>query len=288
MSVIAIASMVTIGLASAIEHMRNAHEGRHAAERFLGAVRECSRIAASEDCIVRLAFLTPDRVEELRSGGSAAAVELPQGGGFRIYRLSVPAKNSVALFTPGVSGTEVPAALNRLPRFESMTARWMPASHPHLGWLEHGRKVRVASVLFDEFTGSAGKPDSKWLYQPSQFWAAKPSANTSPFSIYHPDFVLTPLQTSESIVSGDWKDESTIEILGTDRTPDEIFDGKPMPHWSTAAPSGMPLPAMDFLPEGGLAGREQSEIRFEFSDEKNPDSRWTVVVETKSAKAWIE
>jgi prepilin-type N-terminal cleavage/methylation domain-containing protein len=285
LAVFAITAVVVAGIAGAADHLRNAREGRLAAERFLTMVRESARLAAAEDSVVRLAFLTAEKTDELRENSSSP---LPEGGGIRIYVHRIPGRHLASMVTVSPMAGAGPLPLARVPRFESMTGRWMPAPDPHLGWSALGRRVNFSTELLDQFDSLPLEAFAgRWLHVPEETWAADIYEDRSPFATTHPDFALTPIDVRETPATGTPPDRASLRLFDQSFGADILFGESGAPHWSGSS-ERLPLPALDFLPAGGLAHTAEREVRFHFSDDRNPEARWTVVIDARTSKAWIE
>jgi len=288
--VLAVMLTVAATLGSGMQWLARKQKARDAAAAFQSMVRDASQLARREMTPVRLVFLGPDNEAALKNAGITE--ELGKSDyGCRMLMFEVPGRNLPlqALLSPaGEDDAVPPVPLARLPRFPSMTGGWLPAPE-HKAWLKW-EDTLIGGNLTNDFKNAGFAAASKvYQLQPDSLWAATRSNGFDPFSIYPPDFARSPYHFHATIQTSDLPNDETIELEGSGSlSASEVFGGQALPHWSRTTGDRVELPAIDFLPDGGLACRDRMDaLEFQFG-QLGTDSRWTVKVRTEDAETWIE
>lgn len=291
--VIALMGVIASTLAGAMHWMAAKQSAKQAAGDFQSMVRQASALARREMVPVRLVFILPDSADALERAGIEDAEKKPAAG-CRLLLFKVPGRHLPIQSLQAPAGDEGPVMpVARMPRFESMTGAWTAAPNNN-GW-RRWPKVKVSGDLVKVYSEQGFVAGAKkFQFQPKTIWSENESAKANPYSIYPEDFALSPYRDLRTVITSKLPARESVSTAGKGRlTAEDVFGDQELPHWSARENRSnkadrVELPALDFLPDGGLACREDvEELEFRFADEGEM-SRWVVKVRTADAEVWEE
>ncbi|MCW1886045.1 hypothetical protein OKA04_15005 [Luteolibacter flavescens] len=293
--VVTVMGFVASAMAGAMHWLSGRHQAREAALEFQSMVREASALARREMAPVRLAFLLPGSGDALERAGVGDGDDAPETG-CRLLVFRVPGRHLPVQSLLAPEDDIVPALpVARTPRFSSTTGGWTAA--PNRRTWTRWQKVDLGGDFVRAYTEQGFEAvTGKYQCRPETTWSEVDDGRGSQadaYSIYPEDFALSPFRDLRGIVTAVLPGDESVTLSGTGRvSAGDVFGGQEVPHWSERSGESradrVELPAIDFMPDGGLACREdEEELEFHFGDQ-GKDSHWIVKIRTSDGEVWQE
>lgn len=293
LAVVVVMGIIASALAGSMHWMLAKQRAKQAAGEFQSLVREATALARREMVPVRLAFILPKSAEALKEAGVEEEGARPALG-CRLLLFQIPARNLPVQALQAPAGDLVPAIpIGRLPRFQSLTGAWSAAPNRR-GWLRWD-DVEMEGDLAEAYSEQGFEAVvKKFQFQPKTFWSDRKGASSDPFSVYPEEFALSPYRDLRTIVNSAMPTGETVTLDGSGLlSAEDVFGEQELPHWSARGDTEskqdrVELAALDFLPDGSLACRDEvEELEFRFGD-IGKKSHWIVKVRTADAEVWVE
>lgn len=291
--VVAILSILAGGLAQALNGLAVRNRVHPAAIEFVASVREARSAALRENALVRLAFVTP---EEASRGGSTSVT-----AGYGLFIFKVPAHDlsGSVLLQPTLeiesdSGLREFVPTSRVPITRSLLGAWQGLDG-YEQWSHWSEEISVSGNVVDSYAGLGfAKAQEAHLWQPSSFWTDGYSADAAGDSVYveYPrSFARTPSVKRARLVNEAARANETVLVAGLGQVSSrDLWGTGKISQWSDpdVQDGGQELPALDFTPEGRLAGESTGILEFRFSAPEGKPPVYVVKINEANGEVWIE
>lgn len=291
--VVAILSVLVGGLAQALNGLAVRNRVHPAAIEFAAAVREARSAALRENALVRLAFVTPEEASR------SVSKDITAGYGLFIFKVPAHDLSGSVLLQPTLeiesdSGLREFVPTARVPITRSLLGGWQGLDG-YEQWSHWTEEISVSGNVADAYARLGfAKAQEAHLWQPSSFWTDGYSADATGDSVYveYPrSFARTPSARRARLVNEAPRTNETVLVagLGQVSSRDLWGEGK-ISQWSDpeVQDGGQELPALDFTPEGRLAGESAGILEFRFSAPEGEPPVYVVKINEANGEVWIE
>lgn len=295
-SVIIITALITV-TASAFQSMKRQDGVHDAAQEFAQILREARQMAKRQNTLVRVALTTPAMVTVLESY-NLTQEDLRPGCGVYAFRVPAAQLEPVAFTQPTTkyesdAGLRETAPLTRVPLPRNLIGGWTMAPG-HAGWHRWNEAVWVGGPVMEEYLkGDFESYAEKMLHRPVSIWAETRDPNDrsiSPFSVFPAEMQRTPYRHPPQPVTKALDGGMNVKLDdGTQIPASEIWGDSPIIQWSEInSENDIPMAAIDFKPEGGLASTELTEVEFHFRPGPERMPVYKVIIRTHDGEVRIE
>lgn len=294
--VVAILSVLVGGLAQALNGLAVRNRVHPAAIEFAAAVREARSTALRENALVRLAFVTPAMASR------SPSKDITAGYGLFIFKVPAHELSGSVLLQPTLeiesdSGLREFVPTARVPITRSLLGAWQGLDgYEH--WSHWTEEISVSGNVADAYAGLGfAQAQEAHLWQPSSFWTDGYSADAvgdSVYSVYveYPrSFSRTPWVKRARLVNETPRTNETVLVAGLGQVSSrDLWGAGKVSQWSDpdAQDGGQELPAMDFTPEGRLAGEGTGIVEFRFAAPEGKPPVYVVKINEANGEVWIE
>lgn len=291
--VVAILSVLAGGLAQALNGLAVRNRVHPAAIEFAAAVREARSAALRENALVRLVFVTPDEASR------GATTDVTAGYGLFIFKVPAHDLSGSVLLQPtreieSDSGLREFVPTARVPVTRSLLGAWQGLDG-YEQWSHWTEEISVSGNVVDAYAELGfAKAQETHLWQPASFWTDGYSADAAGDSVYveYPrSFARTPVAKRAKLVSEVPRATETVLVAGLGQVSSrDLWGAGKITQWSDPGvqDGGEELPALDFTPEGRLAGESTGILEFRFSAPEGKPPVYTVKINEANGEVWIE
>jgi len=294
-SVVVLTFIVSI-TASGFQSLKRQDGVHEAAMDFAQVLRDARQMARRQNTLIRVALVSPALKDKLAEYG-LEETDLKAGCGVYAFRVPANQLEPVAFTRPTAAHESAAhlretAPLIRVPLPRSLIGGWTLAAGQR-SWQRWREHVWLGGPVLDRYLESDFEAFAKdLLHQPDSVWSEErdpDETRASPFSIYPPQMDRTPYRALPRPVTAALPESERVRLDdGTQIPAREIWGDSPVLRWPQNDALALPLPALDFTPEGRLACVAQEQLEFHFSPGPGRQPVYRVIIRSRDGEVHIE